>query len=107
MRKKTPCLCLLKHFDQLVSNIIIRLQVQKILNNGNADNKYKNYYLRAISRPIKAFSNKYQCLLEQQSHFLLDSSCWWSETDEGVVFLGYSETGRNLDTETHVTLHHW
>ena len=28
-----------------------------------------------------------------------------SETDEGVKFLDYSETGRNL--ETHATLHQW
>ena len=41
------------HSDQLVSNIIIRLKAQEILNNGNANNKYKNSYLNAIYRPIK------------------------------------------------------
>ena len=41
------------HSDQLVSNIIIRLKAQEILNNGNAKNKYKNSYLNAIYRPIK------------------------------------------------------
>ena len=78
------------HSDQLVSNIIIRLQAREILNNCNASNKYKNSYLRTIYRPIKVtlrnsiisfewirkYSNKYQCLLEQQGDFLLDSSCW-------------------------------
>ena len=53
----------------------------------------------------RKYSNKYQCLWEQQDDFLLDSSCWLSETDEGVKFLDYSETGRNL--ETHATLHQW
>ena len=76
--------------DQLVSNIIIRLQAREILNNCDASNKYKNSYLRTIYRPIKVtlrnsiisfewirkYSNKYQCLLEQQGDFLLDSSCW-------------------------------
>ena len=42
-----------------------------------------------------------------QSDFLLDSSCWQSETGEGVTFLDHSVTGRNLDTETHATLYHW
>ena len=76
------------HSDQLVSNIIIRLQAREILNNGNASNKYKNSYLHTIYRSIKVTlrnsiiawlrkcSNKYQCLLEQQNDFLLDSSCW-------------------------------
>ena len=41
------------HSDQLVSNIIIRLQAREILNNGNADSKYKNSYLHAMYRPIK------------------------------------------------------
>ena len=100
---------------------MIRLQVQEILNNGNIGNKYKNSYLHEIYRPIKVtlrnsiisfgwirkYSNEYQCLLEQQADFLLDGNFWWSETDEGVTFLDYSETGRNLDIETHVTLHHW
>ena len=109
------------HSDQLVSNIIIRLQAREILNNCNASNKYKNSYLRTIYRPIKVtlrnsiisfewirkYSNKYQCLLEQQGDFLLDSSCWQNETDEGVTCLDYSETGRNLDIETHVILHQW
>ena len=126
MRRKRPCLHLLKqipnfHSDQLVSNVIIRLQAREILNNGNVDNKYKNSYLHEIYRPIKVtltnsiilfrwirkYSNEYQCLLEQQADFLLDSSCWWSETDEGVTFLGYSKTGRNLDITINVTLHHW
>ena len=109
------------HSDQLVSNIIILWQAREILNNGNVDNKYKNSYLHEIYRPIKVtlrnsiisfgwirkYSNEYQCLLEQQADFLLDGNFWWSETDEGVTFLDYSETGRNLDIETHVTLHHW
>ena len=76
------------HSDQLVSNIIIRLQVREILSNGNANNKYKNSYLHAIYWSIKValrnsiiawmrkYSNKYQCILEQQDDFLLDSSCW-------------------------------
>ena len=76
------------HSDQLVSNIIIRLQAREILNNGNASNKYKISYLHTIYRSIKVTlrnsiiawmrkcSNKYQCLLEQQNDFLLDSSCW-------------------------------
>ena len=76
------------HSDQLVSNIIIRLQAREILNNGNASNKCKNSYLHTIYRSIKVTlrnsiiawmrkcSNKYQCLLEQQNDFLLDSSCW-------------------------------
>ena len=78
------------HSDQLVSNIIIWLQAREVLNNGNANNKYKNSYFHAIYRPIKftlrnsiisfewirKYSNKYQCLLEQQGDFLLDSSCW-------------------------------
>ena len=76
------------HSDQLVSKIIIRLKAREILNNGNAKNKYKNSYLNAIYKPIKVtlrnsiiewirkYSNKYQCLLEQQDDFLLDSSCW-------------------------------
>ena len=41
------------HSDQLVSNIIIRLQAREMLNNGNADSKYKNSYLHAMYRPIK------------------------------------------------------
>ena len=41
------------HSDQLVSNIIIRLQAREILNNGNVDNKCKNSYLHEIYRPIK------------------------------------------------------
>ena len=41
------------HSDQLVSNIIIRLQAREILNNGNVDNKYKDPYLHEIYRPIK------------------------------------------------------
>ena len=45
--------------------------------------------------------------MKQQADFLLDSSCWWSETDEGITFLDYSETGRNLDITTNVTIHHW
>ena len=40
------------HSDQLVSNIIIRLQAREILNNGNVDNKYKDPYLHEIYRPI-------------------------------------------------------
>ena len=95
--------------------------MQEILNNGNVDNKYKNSYLHEIYRPVKVtlsnfiisfrwirkYSNEYQCLLEQQTDFLLDSSCWWSETDKGVTFLDYGETGRNLDITTNVRLHHW
>ena len=97
------------------------MQAREILNNGNLDSKYKNSYLHEIYRPIKVtlrnsiilfgwigkYSNEYQCLLEQQADFLLDGSFWWSETDEGVTFLDYSETGRNLDIGTHLTLHHW
>ena len=45
--------------------------------------------------------------MEQQADVLLDSSCWWGETDEGVTFFDYSETDRNLDRATNVTLHHW
>ena len=40
------------HSDQLVSNIIIQLQVPEILNNGNVD-KYKSSYLHEIYWPIK------------------------------------------------------
>ena len=102
------------HSTQVVSNIIIRLQAWKILNIVNGDNKYKNSYLHAIYRSInialrnsiisfewiQKYSNKYQCLLEQQGGFHLKSSYWWSETDEVVTFLDYSETGRNLDRNT-------
>ena len=56
---------------------------------------------------IRKYRNEYQCLLEQQADFLLDSSCWLSETDEGVAVLDYSETGRNIGIATNVTLHHW
>ena len=45
--------------------------------------------------------------MEQQADFLLDSSCWWGETDEGVTFFDYSETDRSLDRATNATLHHW
>ena len=45
--------------------------------------------------------------MEQQADFLLDSTCWWGETDEGVTFFDYSETDRNLDRATNVTSHHW
>ena len=41
------------HSDQLVSNIIIQLQVREILNNGNVDNKYKSSYLHEIYWSIK------------------------------------------------------
>ena len=92
-----------------------------MLNNGNVDNKYRNSLLHEIYRPIKVtlsnsiisfgwirkYSNEYQCLLEQQVEFFLDSSCWWSETDEGVTFLDYGKTGRNLDIATNVAFHHW
>ena len=108
---------------QLVSNII-RLQARGILNNGNVDNKHKNSYLHEIYRPIKVtlsnsiisfgwirkYSNEYQCLLEQQADFLLDSSCWWGETFYifySVTFFDYSETDRSLDRATNITLHHW
>ena len=104
---------------------MILLLAREILNNDNVDNKYKNSYIHEIYRPInvthqvtlrnliisfgwiKKYINEYQCLLEQQADFLLDDSFWWSETDQGVTFLDYSETGRNLDIKTHVTLHHW
>ena len=106
------------HSDQLISNIIIQLQVREILNNGNVENKCKNSYLHEIYRPIKValsnsiisfglirkYSNEYQCLLEEKADFLLDSSYCWSETDEDVTFLDYSETGRNLDITTDVNL---
>ena len=56
---------------------------------------------------MRKYSNEYQCLLEQQADFFLGSSCWWGETDEGVIFFDYSETDRNLDRAANVTLHHW
>ena len=41
------------HCNQLVSNIIIRLQAREILNYGNIANQYKNSHLHEIYRPIK------------------------------------------------------
>ena len=68
------------HSDQLVSNIIIQLQVREILNNGN-DAIYRSIKVTLhnsiiLFECVRKCSNKYQRLLEEQVGFLLDSSYW-------------------------------
>ena len=88
------------HSENIIVNVLVRIQAKEKLDEGKAESNYEDTIFYKIYKPteklqtntiisfqiIKSYPKDYQSFLENIADFLLNANIWWKEVEDGVMF---------------------
>ena len=105
------------HSENIIVNVLVRIQAKEKLDEGKAESNYKDTIFNKLYEPIeklqantiisfqiiKSYPKDYQSFLENIADFLLDANIWWKEVEDGVMF----QDLHPVITHSTLSMHHF